>query len=117
MRVAASAAADAAAEPSAAAALPAEHQAFARADRCWRCERTQRCARRSPVGAAMTDFLAYIGLATQTTLIITVVLFTVSGFDDLVIDVYYVCRQLFMLLYVRRRWPRLKEEQLLGAVE
>ena len=65
----------------------------------------------------MTDFLAYLGLATQMTLIVTVLLFTLSGFDDLVIDIYYVCRQLYMVLYVRRRWPRLKEEQLLGAVE
>lgn len=65
----------------------------------------------------MTDFLASLGLATQSLLILTVVLFTVSGFDDLLIDVYYVCRQLYVLLYVRPRWPRLKEEQLLGAVE
>src|SRR5258705_2600397 len=65
----------------------------------------------------MTDFLAYLGLGTQAMLIVTVVLFTVSGFDDLVIDIYYVCRQLYVLLYVRPRWPRLKEEQLLGAVE
>jgi len=65
----------------------------------------------------MTDFLAYLGLGTQTMLVVTVVLFTVSGLDDLVIDVYYVCRQLYVLLYVRPRWPRLKEEQLLGAVE
>lgn len=65
----------------------------------------------------MTDFLAWLGLGTQTMLVITVVLFTLSGLDDLLIDVYYVCRQLYVLLYVRPRFPRLKEEQLLGAVE
>lgn len=65
----------------------------------------------------MTDVLAALGLFTQTMLVVTVVLFTVSGFDDLLIDVYYVCRQLYVLLYVRPRWPRLREEQLLGAVE
>jgi adsorption protein B len=65
----------------------------------------------------VTDFLAYLGLFTQSALVITVVLFTLSGLDDLLIDLYYVCRQLYVLLYVRPRWPRLKEEQLLGAVE
>lgn len=65
----------------------------------------------------MTDFLAWLGLGTQAMLVVTVVLFTLSGLDDLVIDAYYVCRQLYVLLYVRRRWPRLREEQLLGAVE
>ncbi|MEW6271318.1 MAG: glycosyl transferase family protein [Thermodesulfobacteriota bacterium] len=65
----------------------------------------------------MTDFLAALGLGTQAMLVVTVVLFTLSGIDDLVIDVYYVCRQLWVLLYVRPRWPRLREEQLLGAVE
>ncbi len=65
----------------------------------------------------MTDFLAALGLATHTILVVTVVLFTLSGIDDLVIDVYYVCRQLYVLLYVRPRWPRLREEQLLGVVE
>jgi adsorption protein B len=65
----------------------------------------------------MTDVLAYVGLATQAMLVITVVLFTVSGLDDLVIDIYYLCRQLFVALYVRPRFPRLKEKELLGAVE
>src|SRR5690554_414528 len=65
----------------------------------------------------MTDFLAYLGLATQTMLVITVVLFTLSGLDDMVIDVYYVCRQLYLWLYVRPRFPRLSEAQLLSAVE
>lgn len=65
----------------------------------------------------MTDFLAYLDLGTQTMLAVTVVLFTLSGIDDLVFDVYYVCRQLYVLLYVRPRWPRLREDQLLGAVE
>jgi len=65
----------------------------------------------------VTDFLADLGLFTQAALVVTVVLFTISGIDDLLIDVYYVCRQLYMQLYVRPRFPRLKEEQLLGAVE
>lgn len=65
----------------------------------------------------MTDFLSAFGLGTQTMLVVTVVLFTLSGIDDLIFDVYYVCRQLYVLLYVRPRWPRLKEEQLLSAVE
>lgn len=65
----------------------------------------------------MTDVLAWLGLGTQTMLVVTVVLFTLSGLDDLMIDAYYVVRQLYVLLYVRPRWPRLREEQLLGAVE
>lgn len=65
----------------------------------------------------MTDFLADLGLFTQAALVVTVVLFTISGLDDLLIDVYYVCRQLYVVLWVRPRFPRLKEEQLLGAVE
>ena len=65
----------------------------------------------------MTDVLAWLGLGTQTMLVVTVVLFTLSGLDDLLIDAYYVVRQLYVMLYVRRRWPRLREEQLLGAVE
>lgn len=65
----------------------------------------------------MTDVLAWLGLGTQTMLVLTVVLFTLSGLDDLVIDTYYVFRQLYVFLYVRPRWPRLREEQLLGAVE
>jgi len=65
----------------------------------------------------VTDFLADLGLFTQAALVVTVVLFTISGLDDLLIDVYYVCRQLYVLLWVRPRFPRLKEEQLLGAVE
>jgi bacteriophage N4 adsorption protein B len=65
----------------------------------------------------MTDFLAYLALATQAMLVVTVVLFTLSGIDDLFIDLYFVCRQLYVRFYVRPRWPRLKEEQLLGVVE
>jgi len=80
-------------------------------------ERTQHAPRRTPGVRPVTDFLAYLALGTQAMLVVTVVLFTLSGVDDLVIDVYYFFRQLWVLLYVRPRWPRLREEQLLGAVE
>ena len=61
---------------------------------------------------ASVDVLAEIHLITQLLLVGTVILFTVSGFDDLIIDIYYLCRQLYVLLWIRPRHPRLRAEQL-----
>lgn len=61
---------------------------------------------------ASVDLLADLHLITQLLLVFTVVLFTVSGLDDLLIDVYYACRQIYVALWVRPRHPRLEAAQL-----
>lgn len=61
---------------------------------------------------ASVDFLADLHVVTQLLLVFTVVLFTVSGLDDLLIDFYYWCRQLYVALWIRPRFPRLRPEQL-----
>ncbi len=61
---------------------------------------------------ASVDFLTDLHQITQLLLVFTVILFTVSGLDDLLIDVYYWCRQIYVSLWIRPRHPRLKAEQL-----
>lgn len=61
---------------------------------------------------ASIDFLADLHLITQILLVFTVVLFTVSGLDDLLIDVYYWCRQIYVAVWIRPHHPRLRAEQL-----
>ncbi|EFL49762.1 General secretory system II protein E domain protein [Solidesulfovibrio fructosivorans JJ]] len=68
----------------------------------------------------MTTFeliMPYALLGLQLLLIGLGVIFLLSGFDELFIDIVYMLRQAYRYLIIRRKHPRLTEEQLLAPPE
>ena len=61
--------------------------------------------------------MPYILVFTKILLLVCAVVFTWNGFEELFIDIYWICRTLYRKLYVMKRYKPLEEEQLLAVPE
>lgn len=63
------------------------------------------------------DLLIYFLITAEHLLVFLCIVFVVNGVDELLVDIVYLCRMAYKLLFIYRRHPRLTEEQLLARAE
>ena len=65
----------------------------------------------------MIEYVPYFLVGLKIILIITAVIFFISGLDDLFIDIYFNLRNLYRRLFILPKYQRLTENQLLSPPE